>query len=75
MRSGDWECIDCSTAYVQPVFKQKKVNGRRVRSKCPGHQRYEYLWERITSDKKAMKTIKSNYFIIKIHKWRKNRES
>ena len=60
MQSGTWMCTGISVAYVQPAFKQKKVDGKRVRSKYPGHQQYEYTFDRLTSDKKALKTIKLN---------------
>lgn len=59
-KSGTWECTGIEVAYVQPVYKQKKEAGKRIRSKYPGHRQYEYLWERLTSDKKAMKTIRLN---------------
>lgn len=58
--SGDWVCTNVGVAYVQPAFKQKKVDGKRVRSKSPGHQQYEYTYERKTSDLKAMKIVKLN---------------
>ena len=60
MTSGTWMCTGISVAYVQPAFKQKNVNGKRVRSKRPGHRIYEYTFDRLTSDKKALKTIKLN---------------
>jgi predicted DNA-binding protein len=36
------------------------VDGKRVLSKHPGSQQYYYIFERITSDKKAMKMIRLN---------------
>lgn len=60
MKSGLWQCIGVGVAYVQPAYKQKKVDGKRVRSKYPGHQQYDYTFERLTSDGKALKTIKLN---------------
>jgi hypothetical protein len=60
MTSGTWTCTGISVAYVQPAFKQKKVDGKRVRSKYPGHRIYEYTFDRLTSDRKALKTIKLN---------------
>lgn len=60
MTSGTWMCTGVGVAYVQPAYKQKKVNGKRVRSKYPGHQQYEYTFDRLTSDQKALKTIKLN---------------
>lgn len=55
-RSGDWECTHVGVARVQPKFKQ----GTKVPSKRPGHQTYYYIFERLTSDKKAMKMIRLN---------------
>ena len=60
MTSGTWTCTGVAVAYVQPAYKQKKVEGKRVRSKYPGHQQYEYTFDRLTSDRKALKTIKLN---------------
>ena len=61
MRSGDWECTHVGVARVQPVFKKKRdYYGNRVRSKNPGHQTYYYIFERLTSDKKAMKMVRLN---------------
>ena len=58
MKSGDWECTHVGVARVQPAFKQKKVDGKRVRTKSPGHQSDYYIFERHTSDAKAMKMIR-----------------
>jgi hypothetical protein len=55
-RSGNWQCTHVGVARVQPKFKQ----GTKVPSKRPGHQTYYYIFERITSDKKAMKMIRLN---------------
>lgn len=61
MQSGDWECTHVGVARVQPVFKEKRAaDGSRVRSKRPGHCTYYYIFERLTSDKKAMKMIRLN---------------
>ena len=60
MTSGTWMCTGISVARVQPAFTKKKVDGKRVRSKYPGHQQYEYTFDRLTSDRKALKTIKLN---------------
>ena len=58
MQSGTWTCVGSGVAFVQSAFKQKKdENGKRVRSKSPGHRQYYYIFDRITSDKKAMKSI------------------
>ena len=61
MRSGDWECTHVGVARVQPAYKQKpSIDGKRVRNKFPGHQTYYYIFERLTSDRKAMKMIRLN---------------
>ena len=61
MKSGDWECSYVGVARVQPAFKEKRDDfGRRVRNKYPGHQTYYYIFERLTSDQKAMKMIRLN---------------
>lgn len=61
MKSGDWECTHVGVERVQPAFKQKRdYYGNRVRSKNPGHQSYYYIFERLTSDHKAMKMIRLN---------------
>jgi hypothetical protein len=61
MRSGDWECTHVGVDRVQPVYTHFKDDaGKRVRSKSAGHQLYYYIFERITSDKKAMKMIRLN---------------
>lgn len=54
MKSGEWTCSHLGVAFVQPKFKQ----GTRVYSKRPGHQTYYYIFERLTSDNKAMKMIR-----------------
>ena len=61
MKSGDWECTHVGVERVQPAFKEKRdLYGRRVRNKYPGHQSYYYIFERLTSDQKAMKMIRLN---------------
>jgi hypothetical protein len=61
MKSGNWECTHVGVARVQPAYKLKKNNyGQRVRTKYPGHQSYYYIFERLTSDQKAMKMIRLN---------------
>lgn len=54
LKSDNWTCSYVGVARVQPTFKR----GSRVRSKQPGHQTYYYIFERITSDNKAMKMIR-----------------
>lgn len=61
MKNGDYECVDVSVARVQPVYTNKRdAEGKKIRSKRPGHRLYEYTWERITSDSKAMKIVRLN---------------
>lgn len=61
MKSGNWECTHVGVERVQPAYKIKKdALGKRVRNKYPGHQSYYYIFERITSDAKAMKMIRLN---------------
>jgi hypothetical protein len=61
MRSGEYECVDCVVARVQPVYTNKKdEDGKKIKSKRPGHRLYAYIWERMTSDGKAMKIIRLN---------------
>lgn len=65
MVNGDWKCTHVGVARVQPVFKQQKnmkhdEDGNRAKNKYPGHQNYYYVFERLTSDKKAMKMIQLN---------------
>ena len=61
MKFGDWECTHVGVERVQPAFKEKRdPYGRRVRNKYPGHQSYYYIFERLTSDQKAMKMIRLN---------------
>ena len=59
--NGDWKCIHVGVDHVQPAFTKKLgADGKRLRSKNPGHQLYYYIFERITSDAKAMKSIRLN---------------
>ena len=59
--SGDWECTHVGVDRVQPAFiKKRDYYGNRQRSKRPGHQLYYYIFERLTSDEKAMKMIRLN---------------
>lgn len=61
LKSGTWQCTYVGVASVQPAYKLKKNNyGQRVRNKYPGHQTYYYIFERPTSDGKAMKMIRLN---------------
>ena len=56
----DWQCTWVGVARVQPTLTHFKLNGKKVRSKRPGHQTYYYIFERLTSDNKAMKMIRLN---------------
>ena len=59
MRSGDWECTHVGVARVQPAYKNKRgQDGKKLRNKFPGHQTYYYIFERLTHDLKAMKSIR-----------------
>ena len=60
MRSGDWACTHVGLASITGAFKKKKVNGKAVRNKTAGHRNYYYIFERLTSDAKAMKMIRLN---------------
>lgn len=56
MRSGSWTCTHTDVARVQPAYKT--VNDKRVRCTSAGHRQYYYIFERPTSDGKAMKMIR-----------------
>ena len=60
MKSGDWKCTHVGVASITGAYKQKKVDGKRVRNLTPGHRNYYYIFERLTSDAKAMKMIRLN---------------
>ena len=58
---GDWKCTHVGVASVQPALTKKRgADGKRLRSKHPGSQQYYYIFERLTSDKKAEKMIRLN---------------
>jgi len=58
---GSWECTHVGVARVQPVYRDTVgPNGKKLRNKFPGHQSYYYIFERLTSDLKAMKMIRLN---------------
>lgn len=66
MKNGEWECTHVGVDRVQPVFTQKRgADGKKIRSKNAGHQCYYYIFERITSDQKAMKMIRLGYWQAK----------
>lgn len=61
LKSGNWQCTHIGVARVQPVYTHKRgLDGKKLRSSYPGHQTYYYIFERLTSDKKAMKMIRLN---------------
>lgn len=61
MKSDNWECTHVGVARVQPAYRKKlSAFGKRVRAKSAGHQAYYYIFERLTSDGKAMKMIRLN---------------
>jgi hypothetical protein len=61
MESGEWTCTHVGVADVQPTrCRQKRLHGKLARSKHPGSQQYYYIFERLTSDAKAMKMIRLN---------------
>lgn len=60
-KSGDWTCTHVGVADVQPKYCRRKTkDGKRVLSKSPGSMQYYYIFERLTSDNKAMKMIRLN---------------
>ena len=61
-RSGSWECTHVGVASVQPAYCRYKVDtdGKKARNKSRGHQQYYYIYERPTSDGKAMKMVRLN---------------
>jgi hypothetical protein len=66
MTDGDWTCTHVGVERVQPAFKlQRDEDGKRVRSKSAGHRTYYYIFERLTSDKKAMKMIRLGFWQAK----------
>lgn len=60
MKSGDWELTHVGVASITGAYKKQKVDGKRVRNKTAGHRNYYYIFERLTSDNKAMKMIRLN---------------
>lgn len=53
LRSGNWICVAVNIAGVTPSFKP----GTKIRYASAGHRRYEYTFQRPTSDGKAFKVI------------------
>ena len=71
LKSGDWTCTYTAVADVQPKYCRRKVDGKRVLSKSPGSMQYYYIFERLTSDGKAMKMIRLNAAQARqvLHNW------
>ncbi len=66
LKSGNWECTHVGLDRVQPAFTKKRGDdGKLVRSKRAGHCCYYYIFERLTSDSKAMKMIRLGYWQAK----------
>ena len=66
MVNGNWECTHVGVDRVQPAFTKKRgEDGKKIRSKNAGHQTYYYIFERLTSDAKAMKSIRIGYWQAK----------
>ena len=65
-KNGDWTCTHVVVARVQPSYNKKKDDdGKRVKSKRPGHRTYYYIFERLTSDGVAEKIVSLNASEIK----------
>ena len=69
---ADYRMVGCSVGTALPwtnkrsAFTQKcDEDGRKIRSKRAGHQSYYYIFERLTSDAKAMKMIRLGYWQAK----------
>ncbi len=63
---GDWKCTHVGVANIQPAFTEKRDEaGKKIRSKRAGHRSYYYIFERLTSDQKAMKMIRLGYWQAK----------
>ena len=61
MRNGNYVCVGAEVARIQPVYTNKRnEDGKKIKSKRPGHRLYAYTFERLTSDGKAMKIIRLN---------------
>mgnify|MGYP003316344157 CR=1 FL=1 len=59
LKSGDWTCTHVGLASITSAFSQRrKVNGKPIRNKTSGHRNYYYIFERLTSDNKAMKMVR-----------------
>ena len=66
LKSGNWECTHIGVDRIQPAFTQQRgVDGKKIRSKRAGHCCYYYIFERLTSDRKAMKMVRLGYWQAK----------
>lgn len=66
MTNGDWTCTHVGVDRVQPAYTQKRgEDGKKVRSKRAGHRTYYYIFERLTSDEKAMKMVRLGFWQAK----------
>lgn len=66
IKNGDWQCTHVGVANIQPAFTQKRdAGGKKIRSKRAGHRNYYYIFERLTSDQKAMKMVRLGYWQAK----------
>lgn len=62
---GNWKCIHVGVANIQPAYTNNyDENGKKLRAKYAGHRNYYYIFERLTSDFKAMKTIQLGYWQV-----------
>ena len=58
-KNGTWTCTYVGVAGVQGAFaKRKAPNGKAIRCVSAGHRQYYYIFERLTSDSKALKMIR-----------------
>ena len=61
MTNGNWTCTHVGIAKVTPTFKP----GTKVRYTSAGHRQYYYIFERLTSDEKAMKMVRLGFWQAK----------
>ena len=67
LQSGNWKCTYAGVDRVQPVYTQKRdADGKKIRSKRAGHRSYYYIFERLTSDAKAMKMIRLGSWLLSV---------
>lgn len=57
--SGEYTCIGCEVADVQPRYCRKKLTaeGKKAKTKSYHSQQYRYPYAKLTSDGKAIKHI------------------